>query len=90
MGSQRERLLGRILRLGRMGRAAPAGAADDRRRLEAVEARLDDLETLVQGLQDSVHRESVRQAERIRELEKRIQPSEISRALSEDARERGI
>jgi hypothetical protein len=37
-----------------------------------------------------VHRESTRQRERIAELEARIQPAALARALSEDARERGL
>ncbi len=45
---------------------------------------------MLQGFQDSVHRESLRQNGRITELEARIQPSELNRALSEDARERGL
>jgi hypothetical protein len=44
----------------------------------------------MQGLQDSVHRESARQGKRITELEARIQPAALIRALSEDARERGL
>ena len=42
------------------------------------------------GLQDAVHRESVREGGRIEALEKRSEPAEISRALSRDARERGL
>ena len=48
------------------------------------------MEALVQGLQDSVHRESTRQSKRIAELEARIDPAALHRALSEDARERGL
>jgi hypothetical protein len=51
---------------------------------------VEQLEALLEGLQDSVHRESVREGERIGALEKRTEPEEISRALSRDARERGI
>jgi hypothetical protein len=58
--------------------------------LSALEARITHLERLVQGLQDSVHRESSRHAKRIAELEARIQPGAISKALSKDARERGL
>jgi hypothetical protein len=48
------------------------------------------VEQLVQGLQDSVHRESTRQSERLAELEARIQPAALGKALSEDARNRGL
>ena len=61
-----------------------------RRRVEGLEERVDQLEALLEGLQDAVYRESVRQNERIGVLEKRTQPSEISSALSRDARERGL
>lgn len=61
-----------------------------RRRIEGLEKRVDQLEALLEGLQDSVYRESVRQSERVAALEKRTQPSEISSALSRDARERGL
>jgi len=44
----------------------------------------------VQGLQDSVHRESSRHAKRIAELEARVQPAALGKALSEDARARGL
>lgn len=64
--------------------AAPEGT------LAALAARLAHLEALVQGLQDSVHRESGRQSDRIAELEERTQPAALARALSEDARTRGL
>jgi hypothetical protein len=60
------------------------------RRIEVLEGRVDQLETLLEGLQDAVHRESVREGGRIDALEKRTEPSQISRALSRDARERGL
>jgi hypothetical protein len=44
----------------------------------------------VQGLQDSVHRDVVRQDKRIAALEAQIEPAALSRALSKDARERGL
>jgi hypothetical protein len=55
-----------------------------------LEDRVAQLEQLVQGLQDAVHRESRRQGERIAELEARIQPAAMGKALSEDARNRGL
>jgi len=59
-------------------------------RLRVLEARVAQLEQLVQGLQDSVHREASRQAKRIAELEARTQPAALGKALSEDARARGL
>jgi hypothetical protein len=58
--------------------------------LVALEARIEHLEKLVQGLQDSVHRESTRQAKRVAALEARLEPGALSKALSDDARERGL
>ncbi len=49
-----------------------------------------ELEQLVEGLQDSVHRESTRLSARVGELETRVQPAALARALSKDARERGL
>ncbi len=48
------------------------------------------LEQLLEGLQDSVHRESLRQDKRIAELEAQIQPAALGEALSRDARDRGL
>lgn len=92
---ERERLIARIRQVRRAYRAAdqsakPAAAAPDQDRLDVLEARISHLESLVQGLQDSVHRESSRQVKRITELESRIQPAALGRALSDDARARGL
>jgi cell division protein FtsB len=92
---EREGLIARIRQLRR-----GVADADDRGRsmtppprqdeLRALEARITHLEQLVEGLQDSVHRESTRLDKRVAELEARIQPAALGRALSEDARERGL
>jgi hypothetical protein len=37
-----------------------------------------------------VHRDAVRQSKRIAELEARIQPAALNRALSKNTRERGL
>jgi hypothetical protein len=91
---RRVAILGRVVQLGR-GRRAPdaarqAPAAGHERRIEVLEERIDQLEALLEGLQDAVHRESVRDEGRIGALEKRTEPSELSRALNRDARERGL
>jgi hypothetical protein len=65
-------------------------ADPERPELLALHARIAELEQLVQGLQDSVHRESKRLATRVTELEAQIQPAALGRALSEDARNRGL
>jgi hypothetical protein len=61
----------------------PAPAAD-------LQTRIGHLEQLVQGLQDSVYRESQRNDKRITELETRLDPATLNAALSQDARERGL
>jgi hypothetical protein len=58
--------------------------------LEALQQRIAELEQLVQGFQDSVHREAERQERRLTDLEARIEPVALAAALSKDARERGI
>jgi hypothetical protein len=45
---------------------------------------------MIEGLQDAVHRESVRQGREIDQLQRDAEPSAIRRALSEDAREHGL
>jgi BMFP domain-containing protein YqiC len=92
---EREGLIARIRQLRRR-----AADADDRGvsttaprgqdELSALEARITHLEQLVEGLQDSVHRESTRLSLRIGELEARVQPAALARAISKDARERGL
>ena len=92
--ARRLAILGRVVQVRRGRRASDATArapdAGHERRIQALEGRIDRLESLLEGLQDAVHRESVREGGRIEALEKRTDPSEISRALSRDARERGL
>jgi hypothetical protein len=97
---EREGLIARIRQIRRAAdttdeprRAAPperGEAPPERGDLHALEARVTHLEHLLQGLQDSVHRESKRMDERITELEAQIQPGTLGRALSDDARNRGL
>lgn len=92
---EREGLIARIRQVRRVSARADERASSSRSdprqdELRALEARVTHLEHLVQGLQDSVHRESTRSSERIGELEARIQPAALARALSENARERGL
>jgi hypothetical protein len=61
-----------------------------RHTIDALEGRVADLEEMVVGLQDAVHRDAMRRDEQIARLERRMEPRELARALSEDARERGI
>jgi hypothetical protein len=88
---------GLIARIRQVRRAA--GTPDESRRaeprpereeLQALAVRVTHLEQLLQGLQDSVHRESKRMCDRIAELEAQVQPATLGKALSEDARNRGL
>jgi hypothetical protein len=93
--SEREGLIARIRQIRRAAAAAdepptrpPINQRHDE--LRALETRVSHLEKLVQGLQDSVHRESMRHSRRLNELEARIEPAALRKAMSEDARERGL
>jgi uncharacterized coiled-coil protein SlyX len=93
----RERLVNRVRQIGRVaGTSIPEqppagdGRGVDPARASALEARVAHLEQLLEGFQDSVHRESMRQDKRIAELETQIQPAALGEALSRDARDRGL
>jgi hypothetical protein len=77
-------------RIRKLVRAPATLSEDDRSRLLRVEERLAHLETLVEGLQDSVHRDSVRHEERITAVERKTEPEALAKALSADARRRGL
>jgi uncharacterized coiled-coil protein SlyX len=72
------------------GRKASRPDDEFRSRVADIERRLAHLESELEGLQDAVHRESVRRNEQAAELRHRTEPGEIARALSDDARERGL
>lgn len=91
----REGLIARIRQVRRSAAGADGSdrgptvdARDDR--VPVLEARVAHLERLVEGLQDSVHRESERHAKLIGELQEQIQPGAMGAALAEDARSRGL
>lgn len=91
----REGLIARIRQLHREAAAAEnpqASATDspDASQLGALEARVAHLEQLLEGLQDSVHRESARHSRLIAELQAQVHPAAMGAALSKDARERGL
>lgn len=85
-GPWRRRLLAR---LGPSWRRPPSEGHRDER-LRALEARVDHLEAALQGLQDSTHRLFVQHNERLDDLNQRTQPRQLARALSRDARSRGL
>ena len=73
---------------------APREAAEapsrDEPSLEALQERVARLEAVVESLQDALYRQAVREDERIEELRTRMEPEAIARALSDDARRRGL
>ena len=92
---EREGLIARVRQIRRTAAASgapamPGSGSPEREAVAALEARIRHLEELVQGLQDSVHREATRQGRRIADLEARLEPAALGRALSTDARTRGI
>jgi hypothetical protein len=97
--ADRERLLRRIRQIRRAsgadeqqgsGRGAPQPEGPQPDPVEALAARVAHLEDLLQGLQDSVHRESERHSRMIAELQAMVEPQTMSAALAEDARQRGL
>jgi hypothetical protein len=86
-------MLDRVIGLRRSRRAREEksrGASEAADPMQALELRVQHLEAMIEGLQDAVHRESLRTNEQLDDLRRRTEPSEISRALSRDARKRGI
>ncbi len=65
-------------------------AVDQERRIVALEQRVEQLEALLEGLQDSIHREAIRQDKAIEALDARTQAPEMARALGKYSRERGL
>jgi hypothetical protein len=59
-------------------------------RMRALERRLEQLEAELRALQDSTHRQFVRQNDRLNELSTRTQPHQMAQALTREARKRGV
>jgi hypothetical protein len=77
-------------RIGGLLNRRAASAPEDDRRVKQLEERLVHVEALVQGLQDAVHRDSVRHEERMSALERKTEPEALAKALSDDSRRRGL
>lgn len=93
--SERDGLIARIRHVRRAAAttqrpsgASPAGPDVDA--IRGLETRVAHLEQLVEGLQDSVHREFERQGKLIAHLEAQTQPAAMGAALDKDARDRGL
>jgi uncharacterized coiled-coil protein SlyX len=91
---EREGLIARIRQIRRAAapRERPTSQTDDppADRLQALEARVAHVEQLLEGLQDSVHRESERHAKLIADLQAQVRPEAMGAALAEDTRDRGL
>jgi uncharacterized coiled-coil protein SlyX len=59
-------------------------------RLRRLEARMMHLEAGLEGLQDSVYREAKRMEDELAEMRQKLEPHNLSQALSADARRRGV
>jgi uncharacterized coiled-coil protein SlyX len=59
-------------------------------RLKSLETRVAHLEQLLEGLQDSVYRETERHDKLIADLQAQTQPGAMGAALADDARNRGL
>jgi uncharacterized coiled-coil protein SlyX len=59
-------------------------------RVPALERRIAHLEQMIEGLQDAVHRETLRTQSRLDEITRELEPAELTRKLSKDQRERGL
>jgi uncharacterized coiled-coil protein SlyX len=92
---QRHTLIARVMQMRQrdaasVSRTTTEPPAPQAAPLAALEARIAHLEQLVEGLQDSIHRESTRQRKQLAELESRLEPAALAVALSRDTRERGL
>jgi len=82
--------IGQLRRLPPLGDRSRGSGDAPQERLRVLEERVAHLEQLLEGLQDSVHRESERHAALIAELQAQVQPGAMSASLAEDARHRGL
>jgi uncharacterized coiled-coil protein SlyX len=94
IGGDRDGLIARIRQVRRVAPVRDQSQADfelpQDERLRALEARVGHLEQLLEGLQDSVHREAERHAAMIAELQTQVQPEAMRASLADDARNRGL
>jgi hypothetical protein len=85
-------LLDRVIRQRRDAKTETGSRPDevDEPRIGALEQRVEQLEALLEGLQDSIHREAIRQDKAIEALDAKTQAPEMARALGKYSRERGL
>jgi hypothetical protein len=90
---EREGLIARIRQIRRAAAVRERPDTDegpDVDRLQALEPRVAHVEQLLEGLQDSVYRESERHSKLIAELQDQVRPEVMGAALAEDTRSRGL
>jgi hypothetical protein len=95
-GGGRHGLLSRVLERRRLDvdpdepqpQRPDAVTTDDQ--IAALAKRVNHLEKLVEGLQDAIHRDSLRRGHQIQELEDRTEPGEMSRAIAKHTRKHGL
>jgi len=87
---RRRRIAGAIAALRQRDDRAQDDQAPEESDLEALKRRVDHLEAALEGLQDSVYRESRRHDDALAELEKRVEPNAMSQAIEAEARRRGV
>jgi uncharacterized coiled-coil protein SlyX len=87
------RLLDRVIQQRRGANTAMGSQAeevDHERRIGALEQRVEHLENLLEGLQDSVHRQAARHDNAMKALEAKTQAPAVARALDKYSREHGV
>jgi uncharacterized coiled-coil protein SlyX len=93
MPGEQDGLIPRIRQLRRAASARdapPSEVEGQDARMRALETRVGHLERLLEGLQDSVHRESERHSKLIADLQAQVEPGAMGSALADDARNRGL
>jgi hypothetical protein len=58
--------------------------------VDGLEARIEHLETELEGLQDALYRQALQEDKNIDELRRRTEPEQLARDLSDDTRRRGL
>ena len=67
-----------------------AAQGDWEHRVERLEARIQHLESALEGLQDAVYRQAQLAEEKHDELRRRMEPEQMAIELAQDARKRGL
>jgi hypothetical protein len=74
----------------RAGRASVVATDRPNQGDEGLQARVERLEAMVEALQDQLYRHECNTDQRFHDVQRRLEPDEMARALSADARARRI